>query len=295
MVLTMTSFQGGTNPPTSTSKTWFITGATSGIGLALATAAGERGDNVVALARHAQDHTALTDRFGKRVVARNADVNDAAQLHDAVTAAVETFGRIDVVANNAGYGLFGAVEEATDAKARAIFDTNVHGVLNVLRATLPVLRRQRSGHVLQGSSFYGQTAHPGVGMIAATKYAVEGLTDALAGELSPLGIRVTLVEPSLTATQFLANLDVAEVISDYDQTVREVLKVVGGLPPSAFNTADAVVTAILAAVDSDNPPLRLATGSQAVNEMRNALTARLAELEQWAPISNAVDLSTVDA
>jgi NAD(P)-dependent dehydrogenase (short-subunit alcohol dehydrogenase family) len=289
MVLTMTFTQSGTTPPTSTSKTWFITGATSGIGLALAFAAGERGDNVVALARHAQDHTELTDRFGPRVLARNADVNNRDELRDSVAAAVETFGRIDIVANNAGYGLFGAVEEATDAQARAIFDTNVHGVLNVLRATLPVLRQQGSGHVLQGSSFYGQTAHAGVGMIAATKYAVEGLTDALASELSPLGIRVTLIEPSLTATQFLANLDAAQPISDYDQTVREVQKAIGALTPSAFNHADAVVTAILAAVDSDNPPLRLATGSQAVTEMRNALTARLAELEQWAATSNAVD------
>jgi NAD(P)-dependent dehydrogenase (short-subunit alcohol dehydrogenase family) len=295
MVLTMTSFQGGTNPPTSTSKTWFITGATSGIGLALATAAGERGDNVVALARHAQDHSELADRFGARVLPRNANVNNPAELRDSVVAAVETFGRIDIVANNAGYGLFGAVEEATDAQARAIFDTNVHGVLNVLRATLPVLRKQGSGHVLQGSSFYGQTAHPGVGLIAATKYAVEGLTDALAGELAPLGIRVTLIEPSLTATQFLANLDAAQPISDYDQTVREVQTAIGALTPSAFNSADAVVAAILAAVDADTPPLRLATGSQAVTEMRNALTARLAELEQWAPTSNAVDQASAAA
>jgi NADP-dependent 3-hydroxy acid dehydrogenase YdfG len=269
--------------------TWFITGASSGIGLALAQAAGRRGDNVVALARKPEGLTPLTDELGGRVLTDGVDVTDQGQVQRAVTAAVERFGRIDVVANNAGYGVFGAVEEATDAQARGIFDTNVHGVLNVLRATLPVLRAQGSGHVLQGSSYFGQTAHAGVGLIAATKYAVEGLTDALAGELAPLGIDVTIIEPSLTATAFLGNLDVAETIGDYDQTVREVLKSIGALPPSAFNSAEGVVEAILEAVDADTPPLRLATGSQAVQEIRTALNARLAQLDAWAEVSERVD------
>ncbi|MFD0531485.1 SDR family NAD(P)-dependent oxidoreductase [Kitasatospora arboriphila] len=138
-----------------------------------------------------------------------ADVRDERAVRDAVDSTLARFGRIDVVANNAGYGLFGAVEEASDTQVRAVFDTNVFGVLNVLRATLPVLRAQRSGHVLQGSSVYGQSAHPGVGLLAATKHAVEGLSDALAAEVAPLGIKVTLIQPGLTATPFLANLDVA--------------------------------------------------------------------------------------
>ena len=267
----------------------FISGASSGIGLALAQAAGRRGDNVVALARRPENLTPLTDEFGDRVLTDSVDVADQGQVERAVSAAVARFGRIDVVANNAGYGVFGAVEEATDAQARGIFDTNVHGVLNVLRATLPTLRAQGSGHVLQGSSFYGQTAHAGVGLLAATKYAVEGLTDALAGELAPLGIDVTLIEPSLTATAFLANLDLAETISDYDQTVREVQKSLGEVPPSAFNNPERVVDAILEAVDADTPPLRLATGSQAVQEIRTALTARLTQLDAWAEVGERVD------
>lgn len=286
MVLTMTnSFD------TPSTRTWFITGASSGIGLALAVRAAERGDNVIAVARRAEGLTQLTEKYGDQVLSAGADVASLSQLQSAVDAGLQRFGRIDFVANNAGYGVFGAVEEATDAQVRAIFDTNVHGVLNVLRATLPTLRAQKSGHILQGSSYFGQMAHAGVGMIAATKYAVEGLTEALFGELDPLGIKVTLVEPGLTATSFLANLDHVETISDYDQTVREVLKTIGGLPPTAFNTADGVVDAIIAATEANTAPHRIATGSAAVQDIRTALVARIAELDEWAPVSNAVDSS----
>ncbi len=272
-----------------TRRTWVITGASSGIGLALAHAAAGRGDNVVALARNADSLKRLVDDHGTRVLALAADVRRQADVENAVARAVEAFGRIDVVANNAGYGVFGAVEESTDEQARGIFDTNVFGVLNVLRATLPVLRAQRSGHILQGSSYYGRVAHPGVGLLTATKYAVEGLTDALVGELKPLGIKVTLVEPGPTATAFVANLVVAPSIADYDQTVREVQKAIGELPPEAFNTPERVATAILAAVDEDRPPLRLATGSTAVKEIRAALRGQLDELEDWAAAAEAVD------
>lgn len=286
MVLTMTnSFD------TPSTRTWFITGASSGIGLALAVRAAERGDNVIAVARRAEGLTQLTEKYGDQVLSAGADVASLSQLQSAVDAGLQRFGRIDFVANNAGYGVFGAVEEATDAQVRAIFDTNVHGVLNVLRATLPTLRAQKSGHILQGSSYFGQMAHAGVGMIAATKYAVEGLTEALFGELDPLGIKVTLVEPGLTATSFLANLDHVETIGDYDQTVREVLKTIGGLPPTAFNTADGVVDAIIAATEANTAPHRIATGSAAVQDIRTALVARIAELDEWAPVSNAVDSS----
>ncbi len=280
---------GGTDVTKIDRATWFITGASSGIGLALAQAAAGRGDNVLALARDVTSLGSLVDEHGDQVVALAVDVRRQAEVENAVSRAVEAFGGIDVVANNAGYGLFGAVEESTDQQARNIFDTNVFGVLNVLRATLPVLRAQRSGHILQGSSYYGRTAHPGVGLVAATKYAVEGLTDALVGELEPLGVRVTLVEPGPTATAFGANLDVATSIADYDETVREVQKALGELPPEAFNAPGRVAAAILAAVDADAPPLRLVTGSTAVKEIRAALQSQLDELETWAATAEAVD------
>ncbi|MGY1696712.1 SDR family NAD(P)-dependent oxidoreductase [Geodermatophilus sp. SYSU D00814] len=270
-------------------STWFITGASSGIGLALARAAAGRGDRVAALARDVSALAPLADQHGDRVLALAADVRRPAEVDDAVTRAVASFGRLDVVANNAGYGLFGAVEESTDEQARAVFDTNVFGVLHVLRAALPVLRAQRGGHVLQGSSYYGRVAHAGVGLLAATKYAVEGLTEALVGEVEPLGIRVTLVEPGPTATAFGAKLEVAGTIGDYDPTVREVQRAIAALPPEAFNGADRVAAAILTAVDADRPPRRLVTGSYAVQEIRAALRGQLDELDAWAGTAAAVD------
>ncbi|GGJ63121.1 hypothetical protein GCM10010121_087260 [Streptomyces brasiliensis] len=143
--------------------------------------------------------------------------------------------------------------------------------------------------MFQGSSLYGQSAHPGVGLLAATKYAVEGLSDALAGEVAPLGIKVTIVEPGPTASAFLDNLDVAGALDDYDQTVREVQKAIGALPASAFSAAARIATGIRTAADSDTPPLRLALGLSGANDMRTALNARLADLDAWVDTTRAVD------
>ncbi len=270
--------------------TFFITGASSGMGLALARAAADRGDNVVAIARNVEAVAELAEEHPSQVLALVGDVRDQAQIEAAVAHALGRFGHIDVVHNNAGYGVFGAVEEVTDELARGIFETNVFGVLNVLRATLPVLRRQGHGHVLQGSSFYGQSSHPGVGLLSASKYAVEGLSDALADELAPLGIKVTMVQPGVTATPFGSNFVAADAtIDDYDQTVREVAKATAELPPSAYDDPDRVAAAVLEAVDAERPPRRLATGSSGLELMRTALQSRLDEYEAWRPVTEAVD------
>jgi NAD(P)-dependent dehydrogenase (short-subunit alcohol dehydrogenase family) len=270
-------------------RTWFITGATSGIGRALTELALSHRDNVVAVARNAGGLDELSSRFPNSLVSISADVRDESSVEAAVAQAIEVFGRIDVVANNAGYGLFGAVEEASDREARSIFETNVFGVLNVLRQVLPVLRAQGSGHVLQGSSLYGQSAHAGVGLLAATKYAVEGLSDALAAEVAPLGIKVTMIQPSPTATAFLANLDLAQQIDSYDDTVRAVQKTIGALPATAFSSPDKVAEAIFAVVDTDNPPLRLALGTAGAADMRAALDARIRDLDDWREVTEGVD------
>ncbi|MFE2544928.1 SDR family NAD(P)-dependent oxidoreductase [Actinacidiphila glaucinigra] len=270
-------------------RTWLITGATSGIGRELATQALDAGENVAALARSTAALEELRTAHPDRLLLIDTDVRDQAAVTAAVAQAVDRFGGLDVVSNNAGYGLFGAVEEATDEQARAIFDTNVFGVLNVLRAALPVLRAQGSGHVFQGSSLYGQSAHSGVGLLAATKYAVEGLSDALADELAPLGIKVTMVQPGPTATAFLGNLDIAAAIPDYDRTVREVQKAIGAQPVTAFASPARIAAGIRAAAASDTPPLRLALGISGADAMRTALTARLADLDAWAETTRAVD------
>jgi NAD(P)-dependent dehydrogenase (short-subunit alcohol dehydrogenase family) len=268
-------------------RTWLITGATSGIGLALTRQALDAGEAVAALARDAK---ALHEFDGHpHLLKIDADVRDGRSVYSAVNDAVSRFGRIDVVANDAGYGLFGAVEEATDSQVRAVFDTNVFGALNVLRAVLPVLRAQRSGHIFQGSSLYGQSAHPGVGLLAATKYALEGLTDALVGEVAPLGIKVTLVQPGPTATAFLDNLDIAASHKDYDQTVREVLKTISALPTQAFADPARIAAGIRTALESSDPPLRLALGQISACDMRSALNARLADLDSWQDITATVD------
>ncbi|MGW4340579.1 SDR family NAD(P)-dependent oxidoreductase [Rhodococcus koreensis] len=268
-------------------RVWLITGATSGIGRELTKYALAEGEAVAALSRSTEALAGLGPE--DRLLRIDTDVRDAASVQSAIDQTVARFGHIDVVANNAGYGLFGAVEESTDAQARAIFDTNVFGVLNVLRSVLPVLRGQRAGHILQGSSLYGQSAHPGVGLLAATKYAVEGISDALVGEVAPIGIKVTIVQPAPTATAFLPNLDIAEAITDYDQTVREIQKAIAALEASAFSDAARVAAGIRAAVASENPPLRLALGTSGANDMRVALTSRLADLDTWSSVTDAVD------
>lgn len=225
--------------------------------------------------------TELSEAFPDQVLPIALDVRNEQAVQDAVQQTVNHFGRLDVVANNAAYGLFGGVEEATDQQLRDLFDTNVFGAMGVLRAVLPVLRRQGSGHILQGSSVYGLTSHAGVGALAATKHALEGLTDALREEVAPLGIQVTLIEPGMTATSFLANLQVASPIADYDPTVRQVQQAIGNLPADAFLDVKNLVQAILLAVDHPTPPARLVLGRDALQAVQSTLEGRLKALTHW--------------
>lgn len=270
-------------------RNWFITGASSGMGLALTNAAISRGDNVVGLARNPGPLKEIAGTHSQHLLALRADIRDQSEVESAVRKGLAKFGHIDVVVNSAGYGLWGAVEEATDQQVRAAFDTNVFGTLNVLRATLPSLRAQRSGHIVQVTAYRGQSGAPGMGLIAGFNYAKEGLSDGLYEELKPLGIHVTMVEPGPSETGFRDNLDRASEIADYDQTVRKALEAIQTLPAKHFNRPESIAAAILAAVDADEPPLRLATGSVAVNTIRKTLQSRLANLEAWETVSIAVD------
>jgi NAD(P)-dependent dehydrogenase (short-subunit alcohol dehydrogenase family) len=270
-------------------RTWFITGASSGIGYELTRAALRRGDRVAALSRNVEALSALRDEHPSLLLTLGADVTSEEAVADAVKRTVAQFGSIDVVANNAGYGLFGAVEEATDSQARAIFDTNVFGVLNVLRATLPVLRAQGSGHILQGSSLYGQFAHSGVGLLAATKFAVEGLSEALLLEVAPLGIKVTMVQPGATETPFLANLAFTEPTAAYDGTVGEVKRAIEAAPAGSGIAAALVAEGMIAVVDSATPPARIALGAAGEAAMRAALEARLTEMAEWSSVAHSVE------
>ena len=286
MVVTMNRTSNSRPSP----RTWFVTGASSGIGLAMTRAALQRGDNVVATARTTEALVDLAKQYPASLRAIMADVRDEAAVASAVAQTVTAFGRIDVVANNAAFGIFGGIEEITGEQWRAIFDTNFFGTMNVLRAALPIMRKQRSGHVLIGSAHYGQSSHSGVGSVAATKHALEGITDSLADELGPLGIKVTAFEPGFTKTEFLARLGMGKNQSpDYDQTVRATYAAVGQMPPEAFSSAAGVAAAVLEIVDAPIPPRRLATGSASFKLLKDSLQMRLKDLDDWAKVTTAVD------
>lgn len=268
-------------------KTWFITGASRGFGEEITKAALAAGDAVVAAARTPGDVTA---RIGEhpRLMPVALDVNDEAQVNAAVDAAIERFGGIDVLVNNAGFGLVGAVEEVSDAEARAVFDTNVFGLLRVTRAVLPHLRARRRGHVINLSSVGGFSGAPGYGIYCATKFAVEGLSEALAGEVAPLGIHVTVVEPGYFRTDFLSAASVriaGAAIADYAGTTgKQRARERDGLQPGdPALGARAIVTMAQAA----QPPLRLPLGADAFAANQHKLAQVTAEMAAWQALGEA--------
>src|SRR3954471_23973065 len=211
----------GTNGKGNIMRVWFITGASRGFGALIAEAALAAGDAVVATAR---DPNTVIARLGthERLLATRLDVTSEAEAHEAAGQAVKKFGRIDILVNNAGYGLLGAIEEASAAETRKLFGTNVFGLLGVTRAVLPHMRRQRSGHIINISSVGGYTGYPGWGVYGATKFAVEGISEALAGEVAPVGIKVTVIEPVFFRTDFLDESSLSRtalVIDDYHESV----------------------------------------------------------------------------
>jgi NAD(P)-dependent dehydrogenase (short-subunit alcohol dehydrogenase family) len=272
-------------------RTWFITGASRGFGGLIVEKALARGDRVVASARNPQ---AITDRFGDRpdLLALALDVTDETQAHQAVKDAIARFGQIDVLVNNAGYGLLGAVEEASGAEIEALYRTNVFGLLAVTRAVLPHMRRQRSGRILNFSSIGGYTSGPGFGVYCSTKFAVEGLTEALAAELSPLGIHVTAIEPGYFRTDFLdaTSLSVSPVqIGDYAGTAGAVRSKAAQISHNQPGDPNRLAEAVVAFVEAPNPPVRLPLGSDTVAAIEAKHLSDAEILAEWRPISVSTD------
>jgi NAD(P)-dependent dehydrogenase (short-subunit alcohol dehydrogenase family) len=266
---------------------WFITGTSTGLGRCLATAVLERGGRVVATARNPEQVKDLLEQAPDRVITPRLDVTDPDSIAAAVATATAAFGRIDVLVNNAGHGLLGALEELTDEQSRAVLETNVFGVLAVTRAVLPVLRAQRSGHVVQLSSVGGVCGNPGHALYATAKFALEGMSEALAGEVGPLGIRVTIVEPGPFRTDFHGrSMTFAEPIADYADTpagrLRAGFRDQDGAQP---NDPAKAAAAIIAAVTDETSPLRLPLGPEAVGRIREKLRRQLADLEAWEQVS----------
>ncbi|MCX4563884.1 SDR family NAD(P)-dependent oxidoreductase [Streptomyces phaeochromogenes] len=262
------------------SSTWLITGATSGFGRLVAERALAGGAHVIAVGRRRDRLAELAESAPHGQVTPVALDLTAPDAQDVLAEAVRSAGGLDVLVNNAGYGLFGAVEQVDADAARAIFDTNVLANLTVLRATLPALRAAR-GRILQTSSLIGQFAWPSSGLYSASKGAVELISEALAHELAPTGVKVTIIEPGTFATEFSTSLQVVAPSDVYLPTVGQFLTDFAALPPQAFGDPDTVADAIMAVAELDEPPLRLAVGADAVEHIRASLRSRLAELDRW--------------
>jgi NAD(P)-dependent dehydrogenase (short-subunit alcohol dehydrogenase family) len=274
-------------------RTWFITGAWRGLGFRIAEAALAAGDTVVATARKADDVVAALGQ-SERLLALPLDVTDEAQAQQAADAAIARFGRIDILVNNAGYGLLGSVEEASAKEIEAIYRVNVFGLMAVTRAVLPNMRQNRSGHILNLSSVGGFVSGPGFGVYCSTKFAVEALSEALAAELAPLGIKLTIVEPGYFRTDFLEarSLVVSPTrIADYDATsgmVREAAKTISMNQPG---DPAKLGTAVVALVNAPYPPLRLALGSDTFAMVGDKLTYVRGELDAWEQLSKSTDFA----
>jgi NAD(P)-dependent dehydrogenase (short-subunit alcohol dehydrogenase family) len=260
------------------SATWFITGTSSGFGRLITERLLARGDRVAATLRRPEALDDLRAEHGDRLWTARLDVTDAEEVHRVVTAAFEALGTIDVVVNNAGYGVFASVEEATDEQIRRVIDTNLLGSIHVIRAALPRLRDQGHGRILQVSTAGGQTTYPNFGYYHASKWGIEGFCETVAREIAPFGIGLTIVEPGATPTGFGTSLDTAPPMPEYDNTpAGEVRRAIADGAFALPNDPRKIADAMIELVDSGATPLRLPLGSDTYDDVRASLVARLAE------------------
>jgi NAD(P)-dependent dehydrogenase (short-subunit alcohol dehydrogenase family) len=274
-------------------KVWLITGSSRGLGRALAEAVLESGDVLLATARRPEQLNDLVARYGDRVRAVALDVTSELAATDAIGATIDAFGRIDVLVNNAGYGDVGSIEDTSLADFRAQVETNLFGVINVTKAAIPVMREQRSGHIIQLSSIGGRVGPVGRGPYSTAKWGVEGFSEVLAKEVTPLGIKVTIVEPGGFRTDFAgASTTIRQSRPEYDATVGKVAQFqreYDGKQPGDPAKAAAVIIHI---ANLDAPPLRLLLGSDAVNGAEKADLARLEADRAWRALSVSTDFES---
>jgi NAD(P)-dependent dehydrogenase (short-subunit alcohol dehydrogenase family) len=274
-------------------RTWLITGASRGFGTLIAQQALAAGDAVIATARKPED---IEARLGQHpnLLAVRLDVTREEEAYAAVAAGIKHFGQIDVLVNNAGFGVLGAVEETSASETERLFATNVFGLLNVTRAVLPYLRRQRSGHVINISSLGGYQAYMGWGVYGSTKFAVEGISEAMHQELAPLGIKVTVVEPGFFRTDFLDDQSLVKTaleLPDYAPTVGVMRSHAQAANHAQPGNPAKLAEALMTLVNASNPPLRLALGSDAVARIEAKNSAVERELAQWRELSLSTDFA----
>jgi short-subunit dehydrogenase len=259
-------------------KTWLITGASSGFGRLLTQRVATDGDHVIAVARREDRLRELSADHGS-VTPLAVDLT-APDLEQRLGTAIDAASGLDILVNNAGYGLFSPVEQTPDSEARAVFNTNFFAPLAVLRAALPSLR-QNHGRVLQLSSMLGEVAWLGSGVYSASKAAIELAMEGLALELAQIGVKVTIVAPGIAATDFAASAHRVQPNDTYAPTVGVFFREFAAQPREAFADPSSIVDAIQTAVAADEPPMRIAVGTDAVEQIRASLTSRLSELERW--------------
>jgi NAD(P)-dependent dehydrogenase (short-subunit alcohol dehydrogenase family) len=278
------------------SPVWLVTGASSGFGKAICEAALERGNRLVATARDILTIESLVKEHREQALALQLDVTDSGASRLVIGEALKVFQRLDVVVNNAGYAHGGAVEELTDEELRQQFEVNLFGLINMTRAVLPQMRRQRSGHLVQISSLNGIEGLAGAGYYAASKFAIEGLSESLAQEIAHLGIKVTIVESGPLRTRFAnpSSARWAAPIQDYADSVgqtREALSQLDGNQPGDPARAARIVVDV---VERDQPPLRLPLGQMAVDNIRTRLQTQLDDLNTLAELSGSSDFPSND-
>jgi len=278
---------------TNTPKTWFITGASSGFGTAFANFALQRGDNVVATARSVTKLEALAARAPDRVLALKLDVTNAADIQPAVDAAMRRFGRIDYLFNNAGYAIIGALEETPEQELRAQLDTNFFGAIAVTKAVLPVMRAQRSGAIVNISSMGGQMSYPGVGSYSASKFALEGMSEALALEVKPFGVKVLIVEPGAFRTELAGSaMRYMPVMPAYQDVIGGIRTVMNDLNGTQPGDPAKLARAVALALESDVPPLRLQLGADSIAAVRTHAEQLLKDLSVWERVGTETTIET---
>ncbi|MEU4791975.1 SDR family NAD(P)-dependent oxidoreductase [Micromonospora tulbaghiae] len=279
--------------PTDGPATWFVTGTSRGIGLELVRQVLERGDNVAATTRSAARLDAALGPVDRaRLLPLELDLTDEAAMAAAVRATTGRFGGIDVVVNNAGYGFLGAVEEAGDAEVRTMFEVQIFGVWNVLRAALPGMRAARSGHIINVSSILGLTAFPGWGLYCAAKYALEGLSDSLAAEVAHLGIKVNVVEPGYTRTDFLRPSSLGLPVRTIDgyEAIREMTEAHLAMPGTQLGDPVKAAAAVIEVAVRGDAPLHQVLGSDSYDLARARVAALLGDIEAGRELALSTDV-----
>src|SRR6267143_1852020 len=273
------------------SKVWFVTGSASGLGRSIAEAVLAAGDRLVATARDPRRLEDLVKKYGDQIRTASLDVADEDAAHAALQVAMDAFGRLDVVVNNAGYGDVAPFEQLSSERFKAVIDTNFYGVVNVTRAALPIMRKQKSGCILQISSVGGRLALPGSSAYHAAKWAVGGFTESLAQEVAPFGVKVCALEPGGMRTNWgtRAHQDLPELLPDYEPSVGSVVNALKSYWGQEISDPVKVAQVILRLAASDDLPAHLLLGSDAAKNAGDAEATRAADAERWRDISVSTD------